>query len=127
MEIPGGVKCAADQLTIQMIPSCLFISIFSISAALIWDFCLLSSFDVKTEVVLLPQLMLGLGSLMCLDRRSYLCNNAFSPYKLLIIGWKYLIRSFDQQSGPSSPVGLLMSLATSKSEATCVIRKATAS
>lgn len=49
------------------------------------------------------------------------------PYKLLIMGWKYLIQSFDQQSGPSSPVGLLMSLATGESEATCVFRKATAS
>lgn len=66
MEIPGGVKCAADRSTMQMIPSCLFLSLFSISAALIWDFCLLSYFDVKTEVVLLPQLRLGLGSLICL-------------------------------------------------------------
>lgn len=69
MEIPGGVKCASDQSTIQMISSCLFLSIFSISAALIC-FCLLSSFDVKIEVDLLPQLMLGLGSLMCLDSKE---------------------------------------------------------
>lgn len=49
------------------------------------------------------------------------------PYKRLIMGWKYLIWSLDQQSGPSSPGGLLISLATGESEATCVITKATAS